>query len=375
MTPALALLFLCAAAAGQPKSRTLLFAGGYTLGQAGQGLDVYELNTESGELTKLGGSVAVTNPSFFTLSPDGRFLYACTESKLPGNGHVSAFAIDSLSGRLTALNKRSSGGENPVYVTADRRFVVNVNYTAGNASVFRLNANGSLQDPAQLLRFQGSGLNPARQDGPHLHAAVFSPDQRYLFITDLGADRIRIFKWDTTLASPAVSHEELSVVTVAGSGPRHLEFHPTLPLAYCIEELSGTVTAYTYAEGKLEAIQRLPSYAQPHQDYESADIHVSPDGLFLYASNRRPEHNLSIFSIDQVTGKLKPIGHQSTYGEHPRNFAIDPSGRFLAVANVSTGNIVVFKRNLKTGALTRVKQDIKALNPSCLRFRTYTTSL
>ena len=165
--------------------------------------------------------------------------------------------------------------------------------------------------------------------------------------------------------------DSLTIKTTPGAGPRHFTFHPNNKFAYCIEEISGTVSAYSYHNGKLDSIQKIFSYAKTQNAYASADIHISPDGLFLYASNRVTENTLSIFSINQQNGKLKLVGHQSTLGEHPRNFTIDPSGRYLLVANASTNNIVVFKRDIKTGLLTTTGNQIQISSPSCLVMRNY----
>ena len=176
-------------------------------------------------------------------------------------------------------------------------------------------------------------------------------------------------------AAPHYAHRSIQVGFSKNkhiSGPRHLVFHPNGRYAYCIEELSGTVSVYKYGnDGQLERLQRTFSYEKLHDVYSSADIHISPDGVFLYASNRVSENNIAIFSIQQETGLLTLVGHQSTLGVHPRNFAIDPSGNFLLVANMVTNNVVVFKRDTITGLLTNTGVQIKVSHPSCLQMRTY----
>ena len=169
-----------------------------------------------------------------------------------------------------------------------------------------------------------------------------------------------------------VSADDLTVKATLGSGPRHFVFHPNQKYSYCIEELSGMVSAYSYRNGKLNAFQKILSCSKVKEIYACADIHISPDGLFLYASNRGDgENTISIFSIDQTNGKLKLLGHESTYGEKPRNFTIDPSGQFLLVANQTTSNVVVFRRNKKTGLLTKLKDEINVPSVSCLQMRIY----
>lgn len=358
---------------GQNIYKTLLFIGTYTAGKPDSGIFVYEFNSNSGALKQLATGTNLTNPSFLTIAPNGNFLYACTDSKLPKHGNVAAFKIDSLTGKITFINNQSCGGENPVYVSVykNNKFVVTGNYTEGNATVFKTNTDGSLNPYSQIIQFSDSSIK-TQQDKAHIHSTVFSPQNDFIFLPDLGADKIRVFKFDSSRSQPLVIADSLLIKTQQGSGPRHFTFHPNGKFAYCIEELSGMVSAYSYKNGKLDSIQRIFSYSKIRSDYASADIHVSPDGLFLYASNRgEKENTISIFSINSNSGKLKLIGHQSTFGNHPRNFTIDPSGNFLLVANVTTNNVVVFKRNLKTGLLTKTNYEIKVPRPSCLQMRQY----
>lgn len=359
---------------GQSKSKTYLFVGSYTGGKPDTGIYVYELNSRSGKLKKISTVDNITNPSFLTISSNGKFLYACTDTKTPNAGSVSAFKIDSITGKLTFINKQASGGENPVYLTVhnNNKFVVNGNYSDGNVSVFTTNQNGSLNPYSQIIQFTDSSINKLRQDRAHIHATVFSPNNDFIILPDLGSDKIRIFKFDSSSTYPVITTSNYIAKTVAGSGPRHFTFHPNSKFAYCIEELSGMVSVYNYNNGNLDSIQKIFSYSQEQGSYASADIHISPDGLFLYSSNRGElENTIAIFSIDQNSGKLSIIGHQNTFGKHPRNFAIDPSGTFLLVANQISNNIVVFKRNIKTGLLTKTSNDIKIQTPSCLIIRNY----
>lgn len=358
----------------QNTTKSYLFVGSYTGGKPDTGIYLYELNPKSGQLKKISTVNNITNPSFLTISPNGNYLYACTDTKIPNAGSVSAFLIDSINGKLVFVNKQASGGENPVYLTVHKsnKFIVNGNYTQGNVSVFTANQNGSLNPYSQLIQFKDSSINKTRQDKAHIHATIFLPNNDFIFLPDLGSDKIRIFKFDSSVTKPVILTNDYTVKTFAGSGPRHFTFHPNSKFAYCIEELSGMLSVYSYSNGILDSIQRLFSYSKKQISYASADIHISPDGLFLYTSNRgEKENTIAIFSINPTNGKLNLIGHQQTYGEHPRNFTIDPTGNFLLVANQITNNIVVFKRNLKTGLLIKTNNDIKVKNPSCLQLRNY----
>jgi 6-phosphogluconolactonase (cycloisomerase 2 family) len=180
------------------------------------------------------------------------------------------------------------------------------------------------------------------------------------------------FSQDFLQIEQVLSAKEQKVKTKPGSGPRHFTYHPSGKFAYCIEELSGTVCIYSYFNGKLTEIQHVKSYSKTQDTYGSADIHISSDGLFLYASNRWIDENtISVFSISK-NGKIKLIQHQKTGGDHPRNFTIDPSGNFLLVANKNSNNVIVFKRNKTSGLLRQTDVQINIPNPSCLKMRTYT---
>lgn len=370
-TVLLLLLFICCGIKAQPGT-TYLFAGTYTDSKPGKGIYVYRMNPGTGALTPVSTGDNIINPSFLTISPNGKYLYACTDTKTAVAGSISSFVIDSVSGKISFINKQSSGGANPVYLVVDKsnRFIVNGNYTEGNVSVLSANNDGSVNALLQVVQFAGSSINKSRQEKPHIHSAIFSPGYDYLYLPDLGTDKIRAFTFDTAGSKPLTDADSLTVETVPGSGPRHMVFHPRKKIAYCIEEMSGMVSVYLYNNGKLTPIQRIASNKEKADEYSSADIHISPDGLFLYASNR-VENTISIFSVG-ADGRLKLAGHQSTEGDVPRNFTLDPSGRFLLVANQGSNNIVVFKRNVKTGLLRSTGVQVAVPSPSCLKMRTYT---
>ena len=330
---------------GQDDISTFLFAGSYTDGKIGAGIHVYKFDNVTGHLEEVEKKEDLINASFVSLSPNGQYLYACTETKLDREGSVSAFKIDTITGSLSFLNKQPSGGRNPVHINTDRGddYVVNANFTDAGLSIFEVDHDGSLKPYSQLIEFEGSSVTKRRQDKAHLHATYFSPDGKYLFAMDLGTDKIHSFEFDDSNVDRFVSMDNSSFTKVIGSGPRHFTFHPNHKLGYSINEINGTVSGYLYSEGKLTPNGVHFSYSQEYERYQSGDIHISPDGAFLYASNRGDDENsLSIFSIISSDGTFNPIGHQSTFGIHPRSFVIDPTGHFLLVANQASGNIVVF---------------------------------
>jgi 6-phosphogluconolactonase len=368
----LAFILLFFAVIGSNAQRvTYLFVGTYTDGKPAKGIYVYRMNMQTGDLSATGSGVDITNPSFLAISSNGQYLYACTDTKTAVAGSISAFSIDSINGHINFINKKSSEGANPVYVTADRtnRFVIGGNYTEGNVAVLTANQDGSLNAAIQTIQFIDSSINKERQAKAHIHSVIFSPGDNYLYLPDLGADKIRTFSFNSKNRQPLVKADDLTVNTAGGSGPRHLVFHPNKKFAYCVEEMGGSISVYRYNQGHLLLLQRLNANRTQAAEYSSADIHISPDGLFLYASNR-VENTIAIFSID-AAGQLKLLGHEPTRGEVPRNFCIDPHGRFLLVANQNSNNVVVFKRDAGTGLLSYTGLEIAVPAPSCLQMRDY----
>jgi 6-phosphogluconolactonase len=352
-------------------SKTFLFVGSYTEGRVSKGIYVFDLNTNTGEIKEVESENNLINPSFLAISPNGKFLYACTETKLDKPGTVSAFKIDSLTGEITFLNKQTTGGKNPVHIEIDKKnkYVIVSNYTDPGISVFECNSDGSLKPFSELIEFKGNSVISGRQDKAHIHSSNFSPDNKFLFVTDLGSDKIYVFKFDPeSLLTPV---DSLTIITNKGSGPRHFTFHPKESFAYCVEELSGTVSSYGYKEGQLSRLNTYKSYEHNSEEYASSDIHVSPDGKYLYVANRQDENSISIFEINPINGELTLIAHQETYGTIPRSFVISPSGKFLIVANQTSNNLVVFDRDIETGLLTKIGQTKGLKYPSSLKIIRY----
>ncbi len=356
------------------KYKTLLFIGSYTEGVPDTGIYVYNFNDENGSLELVNQVTEIINPSFLTVSPDGKYLYSVTESKLDRHGSLTSFAIDSTIGNLTQISNQSVGGRNPVHLSIDdgNNYLVDCNFSDAGVAIFKLQPDGSLNPYSQLLEFKDSSIVKGRQDEAHIHSSNFSPDGKYLFVQDLGADKIRAFKVNQDTANILEVDSSKTLITKAGSGPRHFTFHKNGEFAYGLEEISGTISSYSYKDGILTPFQNISSYGTKEEEYRSADIHISPDGKFLYTSNRGPtENSIGIFSIDMKTGSLNLVDHISTFGDHPRNFAIDPSGKYLLVANQLTNDVIVFKRDLVTGKLTKTDIQIAVPNASCLSMRAY----
>ncbi len=352
-----------------PAQNYYLFVGTYTTGKS-KGIYVFDFNSKTGEVQWVSNTDSCTNPSFLAVSPNGKYLYAVNETGRDQPGHVSAFSFDKAEGKLSLLNAQLSGGDDPCFVTVDQsgKWVVAGNYSGGNLAAFPVNKNGSLAPYAQLIQHRGSSVNRQRQEKAHVHSTFFSPDYQYILAPDLGMDKVMVYQFNAFAKKPLTPAPIGFVASAPGSGPRHLAFHPNKRFVYLLEELTGTVKTYGYNKGKLNALQTIATHPAHFKGQPgSADIHVSPDGKFLYASNRGEENNLAIFSINSATGKLSSIGYQPIPGAQPRNFMIDPTGRYLLVANQKTSNIVVYKRDMITGLLQPTLQQVEVPNPVCLQ--------
>jgi 6-phosphogluconolactonase len=347
-----------------------LLTDSYSSGESG-GISIFQFNSADGSARAV-SKARIFNSTFVAVSPDERFIYSVEQgSANNGNGgKITAFSFDKKTGTLKFLNRKSSGGINPCYVKVDNtgKWVVVGNYDSGSLSVFPVNINGSLGAATTIITHEGSGPNKSRQASPHVHGTFFSVDNRFLLVPDLGIDKVMIYGFDEIRGKLTAAIQPFAT-SDPGSGPRHLDFNPTNTFAYLIEELSGTVVTYIYTKGSLKRIQRISSIPDGYTSFPgSADIHVSPDGKFLYASNRAKSDTIAIFKINQSNGKLTQIGHQSTLGKTPRNFNFDPSGNYLLVANQNSDNIVVFKIDKVTGLLTDTGNRINVGKPVCLKW-------
>jgi 6-phosphogluconolactonase (cycloisomerase 2 family) len=367
LLPGLLCSFCCVA------QHCYVFVGSYNKDKTKEGIYVFEMDTVSGALTKVSAVDSVLNPAYLTLSPDGKYIYACTEAKTPGAGSVSSFSFNQQLKTLTFVNSQKSGGENPIYVSLDNsgKWLINANYTEASVSAYPVTTEGIIKESREFIRFEGSSINKDRQEKAHTHSAVFSPKGDYVFIPDLGSDKIWCYRFDSLAGGPLKYAESPFITTAPGSGPRHLVFHPNGKYAYCTEELSGTVTTYSYANGILTRMQRINAHPDSLKSgFSGSDLHLSPGGKFLYSSNRGFENNIAIFAIKR-NGKLKLKGYHTSGGNHPRIFALSPTGKFVVVANQVTGNVVVFKRNPITGLLEDTGIEVQVEGASCVKIRQY----
>jgi 6-phosphogluconolactonase len=351
----------------------LVYIGTYTTGKS-EGIYLYRLKLSSGVLRQAAIIKGVVNPSFLTLTPNRRYLYAVNEVEEFGgrkSGAVSAFAVDQGTGDLRLLNQQASLGANPCYVEVDAsgRFVLIANYTGGNVTVFPIERDGRLGEATDMKQYQGSSINRDRQEASHAHCIALDPNNHFAYSCDLGSDKIMIFRFDSR-SGKLLAGTPPWVQVKPGAGPRHLAFHSGGKFVFVLNELHSTVTAFERnpATGSLQELQTLTTLPKGFTDANTgADIHVSPNGRFLYCSNRGHD-SIAIFKIDPHNGALTAIGHESTRGMTPRNFAIDPTGAWLLAANQKSDSIVVFRIDQTTGRLKATGQVAEVPAPVCLKF-------
>ncbi len=349
------------------ENELFLFVGTYTSENGSEGIYLYKINTETGVTDSI-SMVKADNPSYLTLSKDEKFLYAVGESG--NNSSVSAFAFDKNTGVISHINTFPSGEANPCYIEIDDvgRNIFTANYSGGSISVFSLNDDGGISEENSVFIFDGDGPDKSRQESSHLHSVRFSPDGKFLFATDLGADKVYRFNSVSSgfIGQPVITKTSMvEFNTTAEMGPRHFDFHPSGKFFYLLGELSGQIAVYDYDDGMLTEKQTVVCDSLGARG--SADIHVSPDGKFVYASNRLKGDGISIFSVNEETGELEKINFQPT-GIHPRNFVITPDGSFLLVACRDNNKIQVFKVDKESGLLSDTNNDILVSKPVCLKF-------
>ena len=353
----LAAALAVATALAQGPSGTLVYVGTYT-GEKSKGIYAFRFNQASGALTPVGLVAEAKSPSWLALHPSGRFLYAANETDdydAEKSGAVSAYAIDSATGALTLLNAQSSRGAHPCHLSVDRAgsHLIVANYTGGNLAVLPIGADGTLGPAAQVVKHAGSSVNSERQKGPHAHSIDFDADNRFAVSADLGADRVFVYRYDA-MGGRLSAGLHPAVAAQPGAGPRHFAFHPNGRFGFAINELSSTITAYSWdgQRGALKTLATVPTLPRgSRQRNSTAEIRVHPGGRFLYGSNRGHD-SIAVYSVAPASGTLALVEHESTRGRTPRNFTIDPTGQWLIAANQGTDTLAVFRINTKDGSLT-----------------------
>jgi 6-phosphogluconolactonase len=364
--PALAALpFACAAHSAM--STHHLFIGTYTR-ESSKGIYALQLDASTGQLTSPTLAAETKSPSYLTLSPDRRFLYAVSES----DAMAAAFTIGSDRNRLTPLAaSQSAGGKAPCHLAVDQsgRALLVANYHTGVVASLPINPDGTLQPPATVIQHTGSSVDPDRQRSPHVHSVTLSPDNRHVLVCDLGLDKIFTYRLDPGRAT-LTAGEPPFIAAAPGSGPRHFAFAPDGRHAFSIAEMGGTLTAYRFEprNGSLTALDTQSTLAPDwHGENSSAAVRVHPNGRFVYGSNRGPD-TIAVFSFDAVSGRLRLIENVPSGGSGPRDFALSPDGRWLVAANQNTGSLIVFRVDPASGRLSATPHTAELSMPVCVLF-------
>jgi 6-phosphogluconolactonase len=366
---ALAVLAMSAAPRPAAAADPLVFVTAFAPGERG-GIHAYEFSTRDGKLKPLRRTAGAENPFFLALSPDRKFLYSIHARQFGGkeNEQVAAYEVIGRTGELKLLNRQSAKGTAACYLDVDKsgRAVLVANYSSGSVAALPVRADGSLGDPASFFPHQGSSVNPQRQKEPHAHCIVVSPDNRYAFAADLGTDQILCYKLDPTMAK-LTPNDPPFARSPAGSGPRHLTFHPGGKRVYVINELLNSVTVFDYDAGSGTLTEKQTISTLP-DDFKGtsycADVKITPDGRFLYGTNRGHD-SIAVYRIGE-DGRLSLVAIESSRGKGPQNLAITADGQWLLCANLPGNNVAVFQTDPKTGGLKSAGEPVSQPSPSCI---------
>lgn len=352
----------------------LLYVGTYTQDTKSKGIYVYSFDPATGKVADMGVAAETVNPSFVATDPGEKYLFAVNELQTyqgPNSGGVSAFAIDHTTGKLTFLNEVPSRGADPCYILVDKagKHVLVANYTGGSIAVFPIGSDGKLGEATAFVQHTGHGTDPKRQEGPHAHSIDVSPDQRFAFVDDLGLNELLVYKYDASKGTLTPNDPPFATLD-PGVGPRHFALAPSGKFAYVVAEMGSSVTAFSI-DLKAGALKKLQTISTLPKDYkgenDDAEIHIHPNGKFVYASNRG--HNtIAVFAIDPAKGTLTQVEDVPTQGEIPRSFELDPTGTFLFAENQNSNNIVIFRIDGKTGRLTPTGEKIDVPSPVDVKF-------
>ena len=350
-----------------------VFVGTYTkpmwleTHETSEGIYTLEYNSSTGELKQKSSIKNHINPSFLAIHPNKKFLYSVGENE---GGTVSAFSINRQNGQLTFINSESTKSIGPCHLSVDStgKFLFVANYSGGASTMLPINEDGSLKPASSFIQHTGSSINPERQEGPHAHSINIDPNNNFALVPDLGLDKILIFKINFEKGELETNSFPYGTVE-PGSGPRHLDFHPTGKFVYVLNEISATITAFSYDQNtaEMKEIETVSTLPKNFSTQSCADIHISKDGKFVYASNRGHD-SIVIFKINQNNGKMEYVAHESTIGNIPRNFGIDPNGNFIIAANQDSSDIYSFKVDKELGLLSPTGFSINIPYPVCIKF-------
>lgn len=352
----------------------LLFAGTQT-GPASKGIYAFEWNASTGALKELGLAAETNNPTFIALAPDSKHLYAANEiDEYLGtkSGSISGFSVDRMAAKLTLINTVSSTAAGPCHVAVDQtgRTVLCANYSGSGAASFHVDTRGHLSEAVSQFHYTGRGPNPDRQQAPHAHRATVSPDNRFVYINDLGLDCIHIYRLDAA-TSALTQNDPPQWTAKPGSGPRALHFHPNKQWAFCVHEMACAleVLAWKSNTGALTSIDHIDLLPKGFNGPTptASEVAISGDGLFAYAAVRGYD-KIATLHVNLRTGKLSLVDHTSCGGKTPRYIALDPTDGWLLIANQDSDNIAIFRRDKQSGKLEKADGSFPLVKPQCLVF-------
>ncbi len=351
----------------------LVFVSAFAKGDEGA-IHAYQLNVESGQLKQVQRTAGMEHPFFTALSPNRKYLYAIHAPGQFGgkeNEQISAYEIVGPNGELKLLNRQSALGTAACYLDVDAtgKTVLVANYSSGSVAALPVKADGSLGEAATFIQHVGSSVDAARQTAPHAHCIVVSPDNKFAFAADLGLDEVLGYRLDAA-TSKLTPNKRPFTRTIPGAGPRHLTFHPNGKHVYTINELKSSVTLFDYepASGTLIEQQTLPTLPKGYLGASyCADVKITPNGRFLYGTNRGHD-SIAAYRLDDA-GRLTLLGIEPSLGKGPQNLVITPNGELLLCANMPGNNVVVFRIDQQTGGLKAIGEPTAIPSPSCIRIR------
>ena len=353
-----------------------VFIGNSVSSKENAAVYVLDFDADTGDIKKHAECHSIPRPGFVEVHPNGKTLYAvggAVKSKKENYGAIASYNIDRKKGLLTPVNEQTSGGSGPCHVSIDAtgKYALLANYGGGSIELIPINQDGSLASPSSFIQHQGTSINPKRQTGPHAHSINMSPDNKRAYVADLGMDKIMVYSVDVSSKNAKFKFLD-AIPTKPGGGPRHLTFHPTLDYFFVNYELTSEIAVFSYdaKTGKHKKLAERTTLPESFTTQNStAEVRCSKNGKYVYVSNRG-HNSIAVFSFEILGAKLKfqPVAHVSTEGEIPRNFNIDPTGKWMLVGNQRSDNLTVFKLNTKTGIPKYTGTSLSVKAPICIRF-------